>query len=53
MKEKYRDMYKQLVHAYYNRNFEEVFEHLMANEFQNNEETNKLEKLVVILRSIW
>ena len=42
MNEKYRYMYKQLVHAYYNRNFEEVFEHLMANEFQNKDEAKEI-----------
>ena len=42
MKENYRDMYKQLVHGYYNRNFEEVFEHLMTNEFEAREEAKEV-----------
>lgn len=42
MKEKYNDYYKQLVTAYYNRSFEEVFEKLLNNEFESKEEAREI-----------
>ncbi|MBE5960338.1 MAG: iron hydrogenase [Lachnospiraceae bacterium] len=42
MKDKYQDLYRRLVNAYYNRNFEEVFEHMLKTEFENKEEAREI-----------
>lgn len=42
MNDKYDDLYKQLVTAYYNRTFEEVFDRLLKIEFEDKEEAKEV-----------
>lgn len=42
MQKKYSHLYKKLVESYYQGNFEEVFKHLLLNEFQDKEEAREV-----------
>lgn len=42
MKEKYKSIYKELIKAYYDTKFEETFEKLIKNNFDNIDEAKEI-----------